>query len=804
MRSAVTGVRVFGWVMAGLMGLAHGSAMVRAQGLPGKAVWIAAPVDPAQTALPLFRRSFHAKGPVAKATLMISGLGQFEAHVNGTNVTEALLTPGWSDYRKRVYYDTYDVSRMVRQGDNVLGVMLGNGMYNVVKTPGRYTKFEGSMGPLKLIALLRLQYADGSAEDVVSDGAWKTSAGPITFTSIYGGEDYDARLEQAGWDRPGFADAAWAAVRIVDGPVGVLQAETIEPVKAFERFVPLKVTHPKDGATVYDLGQNFAGWPELEVRGTAGTAIKMIAGELLAPDGLVTQRSANAFPDAQNSFTYVLRGEAPRGALAESWHPRFSYYGFRYVQVEQSGGATTELRVTGRFLHDAVHVDGSFTSSDERMMGIHRLIDRAMYSNMVSVLTDCPTREKLGWLEQTHLAAASLMDNYGLEKLYAKIADDMEDAQQRSGLVPDIAPEYPVFSRGFRDSPEWGSAVVLSTWAAYQFYGDATPLREHYGSMQRYAAYLQGKTQDGLLLYGLGDWYDIGPGAPGVSKLTSKGVTATATFYELLVDLQKIAKLLGKDDDAARYATQAAGVKQTFNARYFHPDTNQYDTGSQTANAMPLSVGLVPEDARAAVLANLVADIRAHDDHVTAGDVGFHYVVRALTDGRRSDVFYDMLSRTDKPSYGDQLAHGATALTEAWDADPASSQNHFMLGHAEEWFYRGLAGIDFDLSRPQGQQIVIQPSVVGTMQNAGARLDSKLGRIVSAWSREADQVSLEMAVPVDGLLVLPVGFGKIVKVDGKAVRPDGGLRRAADVGGEAAYVLPAGTHRVDVLRTAGR
>ncbi len=552
--------------------------------------------------------------------------------------------------------------------------------------------------------------------------------------------------------------------------------------------------------TVYDLGQNFAGWPELEVRGQAGTTIKMVAGELLDKYGQVTQGSGGGSPAAQNSFTYVLRG----GAMAESWHPRFSYYGFRYVQVEQSGGATTELKVSGRFLHDAVKVDGSFTSSDELMMRIHQLIDRAIYSNMVSLLTDCPTREKLGWLEQTHLAAASMMYNYGLRSLYAKIEDDMQDAQQPTGLVPDIAPEYMVFSGAFRDSPEWGASVVLSPWAAYQFYGDVGPLREHYGSMQRYAAYLQGKTQGGLLQYGLGDWYDIGPGAPGRSKLTSTGVTATATFYELLMDLQRIAKLLGKDDDAAKYAAQAARLKEIFNAKYFHADTNQYDTGSQTANAMPLAVGLVPDGDRAAVLANLVADIRKHDNHVTAGDVGFHYVVRALTDGRRSDVLYEMLSRTDKPSYGDQLAHGATALTEAWDADPRSSQNHFMLGHAEEWFYRGLAGIDFDLSRPVGRQIVMQPSVVGTMQSAGARLDTRLGRVVSAWTREGDQVSLEMTVPVNAVLVLPVGFGKILKVDGKAVGADGGLRRAADVGGEAAFVLPAGTHRVDVVRSVDR
>ncbi len=783
-------------VLAGCMGAAGQTGA-----FPGGAVWIGAAETQrgTQRPLPLFRRSFTVRKPVAKATLMICGLGQFEAHVNGANATEALLTPGWSDYRKRVYYDTYDVSGLVRQGSNVIGVMLGNGMYNVEETPGRYAKFTGSFGPLKLIARLRLQYSDGSVDEIDSDGRWKSAPGPITFTSIYGGEDYDARLEQAAWDKPGFVDEGWSSAKVVAGPGGVLRPETMEPVKAFERFAAVKVTHPKDGVTVFDLGQNFAGWPELEVSGQRGTAIKMLAGELLDENGLVTQRSAGASASDQNSFTYVLRGGG-----VESWHPRFSYYGFRYVQVEPSGGAASALSVSGRFLHDAVRVEGSFTSSDEPMMRIHRLIDRAIFSNMVSVLTDCPHREKLGWLEQTHLAAAAMMYNFGLQALYAKMADDMEDAQQPTGLVPDIAPEFAVFSDGFRDSPEWGSAVVLSPWAAYQFYGDVSSLREHYGAMQRYAAYLQGKTQGSLLLYGLGDWYDIGPGAPGYSKLTSQGVTATATFYELLVDMQRIAKLLGKDGDAVRYAAQAAAVKQAFNARYFHADTNEYDTGSQTANAMPLVVGLVTEDRREAVLANLVADIRKHNDHVTAGDVGFHYVVRALTDGRRSDVLYAMLARTDKPSYGDQLAHGATALTEAWDANPASSQNHFMLGHAEEWFYRGLAGIDFDLSRPKGEQIVIQPSVVGTMRSAEARLDSKLGRIVSGWRRGGDGVSLEVHVPVSAVLVLPVGYGRLVKVDGRAVGVDGELRRAADAAGATAFVLPAGTHRVEVGQSAGR
>jgi hypothetical protein len=349
------------------------------------------------------------------------------------------------------------------------------------------------------------------------------------------------------------------------------------------------------------------------------------------------------------------------------------------------------------------------------------------------------------------------------------MSDDMEDAQLADGMVPDIAPEYTVFEGGFRDSPEWGSAVILSPWIAYQFYGNLAPLRAHYGSMQRYAAYLSSRSRDHMLTYGLGDWYDIGPGAPGESQLTAKGLTATAIYYQDLTTLGRIADLLGKTDDAVRYREQAAAVKAAFNAHLFHPETNEYDTGSQTANAMPLVVGLVPEAHRAAVLANLVADIRRHKNHVTAGDVGFHYVVRALTDNQRSDVLYDMLMRTDKPSYGDQLAHGATTLTEAWDSDPNSSQNHFMLGHAEEWFYRGLAGIHVDMSRKAPEQIRIEPAVAGHIAHVEARYRSVLGEVVSNWTRQGKVFSLMVRIPVGihATVVLPPEYRQDMLVNGQ-------------------------------------
>jgi hypothetical protein len=798
----------------------------------GDARWIAAQADatvataahaspaPAEDSsapvpLPIFRRGFTPQGTtagakLASATLYISGLGQFEAHINGHNVTEAVLTPGWSDYNKRVYYDTYDVTKLIAPGENAIGVLLGNGMFNVESPANRYTKFRGSFGQPKLIVALVLRFSDGSEQRVVSDGAWKSAAGPIAFSNIYGGEDYDARLEQAGWDAAGFDDKEWAAASVVAGPRGALSVEKIPPVVANESYAPVAVTHPKPGVTVYDLGENMAGWPEIEVTGARGDSVKLLPGELLDANGMVTQRSMNASAKDPDLFTYTLKGGG-----VEAWHPRFSYTGFRYVQVETAsadGDAASPVvvKIAGRFLHDAFAVDGEFSSSSELLNRIHTLIDRAILSNSVSVLTDCPTREKLGWLEQTHLAGASIMYNYNVADLYAKIAADMRDAQTADGLVLDIAPEYTTFLDDFRDSPEWGAAVILSPWEAYQFYGDLDPLRDEYPAMQRYAEYLRGKAQGHLLLYGLGDWYDIGPKNPGRSQLTSAGVTATAIYYQELMALEGIARMLRHSTDADSYSKEARDVASAFNARFFHADTNQYDTGSQTANAMALANGLVDANRREAVLANLVADIHAHGDHVTAGDIGFHYVVRALTDGGRSDVLYAMLTRTDKPSYGDQLAHGATTLTEAWDANPGSSQNHFMLGHAEEWFYRGLAGIR-SIPVPGAdnryQIVLIKPAVLGDLTHVAASYRSRLGLVASAWSRDGDRLTMDVTIPMNGMIVIPLEFGKEITLDGKPIASTN-ASRVITVGDatniispkDPSYRLPAGTYHIESHR----
>ena len=763
-----------------------------------KARWITAGADVlgadpqhSASAMPIFHHTFRVKENVTRALMFVSGLGQYEVSLNGQPVTTSLLNPGWTDYRKTVLYNTYNVTGAVRSGNNAIAVLMGNGMYNVPQTPGRYLKLTGSFGAPKLILQMQVSYADGREETVASDGTWRVAKSPIVFSSTYGGEDYDARIA-SGWEQSGFADKTWAHATETDGPGGTLTAQRIPVIAEMRVFHPVRITTPKPGVTVYDLGQNFSGWPRIAVEGRAGSSVKLIPGELLDDDGLVSQRTFHG----PVWFTYTLEGQG-----VEHWHPRFTYSGFRYVQVETApaNGAEMLPRVvdlTGAFVHSSAQKTGTFSTANRLFGRIHNLIDMAIESNMQSVLTDCPHREKLGWLEQTHLMGDGLFYGFNVHTLYEKMSGDMADSQLSSGLVPEIAPEYTVFSGGFRDSPEWGSAAILSPWTDYRFTGDLSLLAAHYSQMERYVDYLSSKATNHILSHGLGDWYDMGPKPPGYAQLTGMKVTATAVYYQDLTVLAKIAGLLGHADDATRYIALAEQVKASYNRELFHPESNTYDTGSQTAEAISLVVGLVPDDRRRAVMDSLVADVRAHNNHLTAGDVGFHYVIEALLAGGRSDVIHDMVSRTDAPSYGYQLEMGATSLTEAWNANPTSSQNHFMLGHAEEWFYRGLAGLDFDLSRPSGEQIILRPQMVNGTDAASAVYDSAVGRIAVAWKKTEGRTEIDATVPVgrSALVYVPGASPDAITESGRPAKKAAGVAWVRSDAGEQVFRIESGEY----------
>ncbi|MBS1876369.1 MAG: family 78 glycoside hydrolase catalytic domain [Acidobacteria bacterium] len=707
-----------------------------------KGGWISSPDHSLRSGpLPLFRKEFTLTKPLRRATIVVSGVGFHELHVNGVRIGDHVLAPAWSNYRATVYYETFDVTSALRMGPNVVGVLLGNGFYNVAG--GRYVKYSGSFGHPRLLVQLRLEYADSTSADIVTDRTWKTHDGPITFSCIYGGEDYDARREMSGWDAPGFDDGAWDAASTNEAPGGALRAQTSPPVRVQHEYSPVKVTQPKPGTYVYDLGQNFSGWPAISVTGPAGARVKMTPGELLDESGLVSQRSSGG----PTYFSYVLKGQG-----RERWAPRFSYYGFRYVQVEGAapegaagGGPAVLHSLTGQFIHlDAPRI-GRFESSSDLLNRIHALIDAAVRSNLQHVLTDCPHREKLGWLEQAHLMGPSLVYNWDLRTFLPKIARDMREAQTVDGLVPDIAPEYVVFGRGFRDSPEWGSAAALVPRMAFDWYGDRQTLQDAYPMMKSYVSYLGARAGDGILNYGLGDWYDIGPGAPGFSQLTPMGLTATAFYLEDLREAGRAAALLGLGGERAAFDARFTEMLGRFQKAFYRDGS--YAGGSQTALAMPLAMNLAPAESRAALAGRLVDAIRSRDNHTSAGDIGYRYVIQALLEAGRNDVIFDLASQPTKPSYAGQLAAGATSLTEAWDANPNSSQNHLMLGHIEQWFYAGLAGIRPVADSPGLTKIRIWPAPVGDVRWVKASWDSVRGPVNVDWRISGGRFHLSVDIP---------------------------------------------------------
>lgn len=756
--------------------------------------------------LPMLLKSFTVAKSVQKATLFISGLGQFDAHLNGQKIGDHFLDPGWTKYDKQAQYVTFDLTDKLKSGENALGVMLGNGFYYVPPVKERYRKLKVMFGYPKLICRLAITYTDGSTDNIISDTSWKTAPSPITFSSIYGGENYNANLEQTGWDSPNFIASSWRNALIVDGPP-VLNAQMQEPLKVFDTFLPINKKRLDSGDWVYDLGQNASGIISLTVSGKKGDTLRVYPAELVKADGSVNQKpSGSPF-----YFEYILKGTGN-----ETWQPRFTYYGFRYLQLKGAmpqgeANPTNRPQITelkGLHTRNAAATVGQFSCSNELFNRASKLIDWSIKSNMASVFTDCPHREKLGWLEELHLVGGSVRYQYDIASLLKKEMQDIKDSQldDRSadaGLIPEIAPEYVKFDWGggiFRDSPEWGSSAIIVPWYMYQWYGEKDELADSYPMMQRYVTYLETKAKNHILAQGLGDWYDLGPKPPGVSQQTPMGVTGTAIYYYDLTILEKIARLLNKPVDAERYKKLAAEVRTAFNQTFFNKETKQYATNSQTANAMALYMNLVEPQYRNAVVDNLVKDIRSRNNSLTAGDIGYRYLLRALEDAGRSDVIFDMNSRSDVPGYGYQLAKGATALTESWQALPTVSNNHFMLGHLLEWLYAGLAGIKQEESSIAFRNSVIEPQPVGDITHANATYQSPYGLISSAWKKTETSFELTVQIPANttSTVYLSATKSSRITVNSQPISKSKETKLLSFENDKAKVSVGSGTYRFDV------
>lgn len=735
---------------------------------------------------PYFKKSIQIKKSVAQASVFVSGMGQYELYLNGNKVSPDFLTPGWTNYEKRCLYNTYDVTSQLQQGENVLGSIVGGGFFYINRE--RYRKVVSGYGYPMLRLILKIRYTDGTTTQIVTDKSWKTAASPVIYSSIYGGEDYDATLAQKGWNQKAFNDAGWKNVISTKGPGGKMAAQVEYPVQVMDTLPVKKISIPEAGKHIYDFGQNASGIVSIKVTGKRGDKIKITPSELLTDKGFITQKSSGE----NFYFEYTLKGEG-----IEEWTPKFTYYGFRYAMIE---GVKP---ISVKFLHirNSAPTAGSFSSSNDLFNKIYHLIDWSLRSNIVSVSTDCPHREKLGWLEQSHLMGESLRYNYDVFHLYNKIVDDIIEAQRPDGMVPSIAPEFVEFDGPFRDDPGYGSAAVILPWYLYKWYGDVNVLQKSYPMMKKYVSYLQGKALSNVISYGLGDWLDIGPNAPGYAQLTPVALSATAFYYQDAALLGKIAAALGKSEDAKKYEQLAAEIKSAFNAKFFDKKTSVYGSGSQTSYSMPLYLDLVEDKLeRKKVFENLKDSILIHDKKITAGDIGHRFLVQALAQEGASDLLYQMNNRTDVPGYGYQIKNGATALAEHWSGPTADflSQNHMIFGHLMEWFYSGLAGIKQGEDDSGYKNFKIDPQFQGNdIDWVKSSYRSVNGIISVSWKKTKGQFSMDVTIPVNSSaeVFLPALSVEDVMVNGGRLLDTKQIKQLRKQNGKLILIVPSGKYQ---------
>jgi hypothetical protein len=518
------------------------------------------------------------------------------------------------------------------------------------------------------------------------------------------------------------------------------------------------------------MGQNLSGFPTIKVKGKKGQTIRVWVAEGLNEDGTIAQgRSGKPY-----YYDYTLKGKG-----TEEWTPKFSFYGFQYIQIEninykdaKNKELPTVVDLKSNFIYNSAGEAGSFACSNEIFNKTHELINNSIKSNFQSVFTDCPQREKLGWLEEIHLNGPGLMFNYNLQTFIPATMQNISDSQRDNGLIPTIVPEYVVFGGDFTDSPEWGVTGVILPWMYYEYYGDASLLEKYYPVMKKYVDYLETKSTNHIVSHGLGDWYDYGTHAAGYSKNSPIALSATSHYFYGASLVAKAAKLLNKTDDISKYETLALDIKNAFNKEFFNPETKQYGTNSQFSNAVPVFMDIVEPQYKQAVMQNLIADIKAKGDRLTTGDVGNRYLFQALAQNGENETMYKMHNHYDAPGYGFQIKFGLTTLTEQWDPRKGNSWNHFMLGQIEEWFYQSLAGIKSDPKNPGFRHFFIQPEVVGDMTFAKADYQSVYGKIVSSWEKKAGKFILQVEIPVNtsATIKLPVAKDTEIKVNGKVTK----------------------------------
>lgn len=715
-----------------------------------------------QAPSPLFRKAFTVSKPIRSATLYSSGLGYHELRMNGNKVGDHVLDPAFTRYDRRVLYVTQDVTSRIRRGDNALGVMLGNGWFNIEN----FEEWDFLRAPWldkpKAIVQLEIAYRDGTFQTVASDGSWRAATGPVRFDGIRNGEVYDARWDRAGWDDAGYDDSAWAPANPVPAPKGRLCSQMLPPIRVTETLRPVKMSEPRPGVFVFDLGQNIAGWAQLNVRGPAGTRLTLRYGERLTPEGLLDQYPIDCFV-YQGPFqtdVYMLKG-----AGMELWEPRFSYHGFQYVEVTGFPGRPTLDSLRGRVVHTDIRSAGSFSCSNPLLNRIQQMSRWSFRGNFHGYPTDCPQREKNGWVGDAHIFAETALLNFEAGTAYEKWLADFRDERRPDGQAAAI---IPTSGWGYELGPSWDSACVLIPWYVYVYTGDKRILAENYEQMKLYLDFLGTRARNCIVSYGLGDWMFPKTGTPSE-------ITGTGYYFANARILSKTATIVGKPADAERYAALAEKIRAAYLEQLYRGN-GTFANGSQTAQSCPLWHGLVPEPERDGAARQLLTAIEKQDWHPDVGIIGIKYLLPALSQTGQNEAAFRLVTQTTAPSWGDWVRRGATTCWEDWAGE--FSHNHYAFGAVAEWFFKSLAGLSPDPEQPGFRHFVVQPNPVGDLKWVRATHDSIRGPIRIDWERDHGAFRLKLSVPPNSTATvhLPTTRPKAVTESGRAVEKAKGVK----------------------------
>jgi alpha-L-rhamnosidase len=750
------------------------------------------PVGRALTPAPYLRRAFSVDKPVASGRLYVTALGLYEARLNGQRVGNGHLSPGWTDYGKRVLYQTYDVTSLLGPGENVLGAIIADGWYAgfLGFDPKRAGAHYGAKP--ELLAQLVITFNDGCQERIVTDQHWTTCTAAIRHADLLMGEKHDLRLEPRGWDAPGFRDTAWRPPGCRDRDTVPLMADPGPLIRVTETIRPQRITRSASGAHIVDFGQNLTGWVRMTARAPAGTTIRIRHAEVLEADGSLYTENLRT---ARQTDEFIL------GGGVSVLEPRFTVHGFRYAEVAGYPGDLAPEDLLACVAHSDIGVTGSFTSSSEWLNQLYRNIDWGQRGNFISVPTDCPQRdERLGWLGDAQIFARTACYNRDVAAFFAKWLDDVSDAQLPSGAFTDIAPRLTLTGAA---APAWGDAGVIVPWTVWKMYGDTAIVRRHFGAMTSWMDFIERANPDYLRARELGksynDWL-----APGTDD-TPHELLATAYWAYDAALIAEMADAADRPADAAGYRALHAKIRSAFTAAFVAGDA-RVASGTQTAYAVALHMGLIPDRLRGAAADHLVAVIGDAGWHLTTGFVGVGYLLPVLSETGHTDVAYRLLAQRSAPSWRYMVDNGATTIWERWDGwteergfqSPwMNSFNHYALGSVGEWLYRYVLGIDQHPGTAGFRQLLLRPRPGPLLSRARGSYQSVRGTISTSWERTGDQLTYQVQLPPNTTAAVHIPASHPDQVRDSAGNGPASLAGFSETGNarEAVYQIGSGTHQ---------